>query len=309
MTLFPWKKKRHTKTQLHPILHESESNVKNDFILATAPGSTLQPVSELGASDQKCETCLLSYHVANLQGLGTCERQEDSFSFMNALDVTMIREKGLFAVVADGMGGMKGGREASEAVISSLKAGFCDFDYQSDIAKQLYKCVMSANESIFHILGGEGGSTVVACVLYQENLYYASVGDSYLFLKRNGLLIRLNRPQNVLNELYLQSVRTGNIDPREARQNREKAALTHFLGMEELDDIDFLRTPLPLTDGDVLLVCSDGVAGVLTEEQIMKCLMETEPQRMCDAIELEIGKIPVGQYQDNYTALIIQCGY
>lgn len=308
MTLFPWKKKKHEKIQLHPT-YESESNVKRDFISATAPRSTLQPTSEPDASEQRGETRLLSYQVANLQGLGTCERQEDSFSFTNALDVTMIRERGLFAVVADGMGGMKDGREASEAVISGLKAGFCDFDYQVDIVKQLYDCVMSANESVFHMLDGEGGSTVVACVLYRENLYYASVGDSYLYLKRNGLLIRLNRPQNVLNELYLQSIRAGNIDPRKAEQNREKAALTHFLGMEELDDIDFLRTPLPLKNGDVLLICSDGVAGMLTEEQIMKCLMEAEPQRMCDAIEQEIGRRPTGQYQDNYTALIIQCGY
>lgn len=308
MTLFPWKKKRNPKILLHS-MHESESNVKHDSISATAPGSTLQPTSEPDASEQRGETRLLSYQVANLQGLGTCERQEDSFSFTNALDVTMIRERGLFAVVADGMGGMKSGQEASEAVISSLKTGFRDFDYQLDIAKQLCDCVKSANERVFHMLDGEGGSTVVACVFYRENLYYASVGDSYLFLKRNGLLIRLNRPQNVLNDLYLQSIREGNFDPKEAEQNREKAALTHFLGMEDLDDIDFLRTPLPMKDGDVLLICSDGVAGVLTEKQLMTCLMETEPQRMCDALEREIGLRPAGRYQDNYTALIIQCGY
>ena len=58
---------------------------------------------------------LLSYQVANLQGRGTRERQEDSFAFANALDVTEILRRGLLAVVADGMGGLKDGREVSQA--------------------------------------------------------------------------------------------------------------------------------------------------------------------------------------------------
>ena len=65
---------------------------------------------------------LLSYNVANLQGKGSREYQEDSFGFVNALDVTEIRIKGLFAAVADGMGGMQGGREASTLVMKTMMA-------------------------------------------------------------------------------------------------------------------------------------------------------------------------------------------
>ena len=61
---------------------------------------------------------LLSYQVANLQGRGTRERQEDSFAFANALDVTEILRRGLLAVVADGMGGLKDGREVSQACVA-----------------------------------------------------------------------------------------------------------------------------------------------------------------------------------------------
>lgn len=271
------------------------------------PGRTLQPVSRnIGAEENRY---FLSYQVANLQGLGTCEEQEDAFAFANVLDVTLIQEKGLLAVVADGMGGMKGGQLASRTAVSSLRQDFAQLDYQLDIADQLYESLLWANEKVFSLLNGEGGSTVVACIIYQERLYFASVGDSCLYLKRNGQLFRLNRPQNVLYDTYLRSIRDGRMDPQIAEESHEKAALTQFLGMEPLEDVDFLRRPLPLMAGDVFLLCSDGIAGPVTESQLLGCLSEPISEDMCGALRQAIGQPSAGQYQDNYTALVIQCGY
>lgn len=290
MRLFPWN--RRTKKESPPME-------------GRAPGRTIQPLSE-GAEGARR---LLSYQVANLQGVGTCESQEDAFAFSNALDVTMIREKGFLAVVADGMGGMREGQLASETVVSSIRQDFSQFDYQSDIAWQLYESVSRASKKVFSILEGEGGSTVVACIVYQECLYFVSVGDSYLFLKRNGQIFRLNRPQNILYDSFLQSIHDGTMDPKIAEQNHEKAALTQFLGMEVLGDVDLLYRPLPLISGDVLLLCSDGVAGAMTETQVLDCLMKSTPKEICGAFEYILKEAPAGQYQDNYTALVIQCEY
>ena len=276
---------------------------------ASVPGHTLQPSPESDAAGREAVKPLLGYQVANLQGLGTCERQEDAFAFANVMDVTMIREKGLFAVVADGMGGMKDGRLASETVVSSIRQDFGDFDYQSDLALQLRESFSRANEKAFALLGGEGGSTAVVCLIYQERLYFASVGDSYLYLKRNDQLFRLNRPQNVQHELYLEAIRSGVMDPSMAIQDPERAALTQFLGIDLLEDVDYFRRPLPLMSGDVLLLCSDGVAGGLKEEQLLEGMAMPTPQEMCNALEQMVKQISAGQYQDNYTALIIQCKY
>lgn len=307
MKFFPWR--RHGKRDVAKRKSVSKPEGRSGANAAEpVPGSTLLPPREPDF-EQESVRRLLSYQVANLQGLGTCEAQEDAFAFTNVLDVTLIREKGLLAIVADGMGGMKDGRLASETVVSSIRRDFGGFDYLSDIASQLCGSLHRANEKTFSLLKGEGGSTAVVCLIYQESLYFASVGDSYLYLKRNGQLFRLNRPQNVLHDIYLQSIRSGTMNPEAAEQNPEKAALSQFLGIDMLEDIDFLRRPLPLMNGDVLLLCSDGIAGVLTEEQIYDGLMKLTPENMCSALEQMVCQASVGQYQDNYTALVIQCGY
>ena len=76
--------------------------------------------------------------------------------------------------------------------------------------------------------------------------------------------------------------------------------------MDILDDVDFLRKPFQLQDKDVLVLCSDGVSGVLTGEEILYCLQKTTSQEMCE--EMERGILAANRaYQDNYTALVIQC--
>ncbi|MGN0489770.1 MAG: PP2C family protein-serine/threonine phosphatase [Ruminococcus sp.] len=258
------------------------------------------------APEYNISSTLLSYQIANLQGIGMRENQEDSFGFANVLDVTQIRDKGLLAVVADGMGGMEGGKTASDMAVNCIRAEFENLDYDSDIALQLKNCVEKANEKIHETLNGRGGTTVIACVFYKGKLYYVSVGDSYLYLKREGQLYHLNRKHNVMNDEYLSLVKNGCMDSSIARENPEKDALTLFLGMEFVDESDYFRRPLSLESGDVVLICSDGVGGVLDDSTILSCLSRTTSQDMCEELENCIleKKRP---HQDNYTALVIQC--
>lgn len=248
----------------------------------------------------------LEYRVANLQGIGRREYQEDSFAFGNALDPEAIRRGGLLAVVADGMGGMKGGRQASETVISSLLKSFDSFDTKLDFAEQLNDAVYRAGESVYSMLKGAGGSTVVAGLIYDEKLYFTSVGDSYIFLLHDYTLVRLNHSHNVLNRDLLDEFLGGSLRTDTALRNPERDALTQFLGMPSLEETDFLRSPLPLSAGDVLLFCSDGVGGVLGRSFLEECLRHGQPEDMCAAIEAAIKKAN-RKSQDNYTALIVQC--
>ncbi|MCQ4022115.1 MULTISPECIES: PP2C family serine/threonine-protein phosphatase [unclassified Ruminococcus] len=251
---------------------------------------------------------LLSYRVSNLQGLGSRQAQEDSFAFANSADVTKIREKGLLAVVADGMGGMKDGKLASETAIQSIRSDFDNFECNKDLPGQLCDTLYNASEKVYSSLEGEGGSTAIVCLFYDEKLYYASVGDSYLILKRNGQIYHLNRKHTVFNRDCADAIRNGDMDPSYLKLNPERNALTQFLGMDELSDIDCFKKPLSLESGDIVLMCSDGVGGVLSEQEISSCLNNPCPEAMCTAIEQNI--VAKGrQYQDNYTALIIQCEY
>lgn len=251
---------------------------------------------------------LLSYQISNLQGIGARQRQEDSFSFVNATDVTAMKHSGLLALVADGMGGMRDGKTASETAIAAMKADFRAMDRQGNLAEQLRNSVLRAGRAVHLALDGDGGSTLVACMFFDEQLYYASVGDSFLYLLRDGQLLRLNRAHNVLHEGWLHTIRSGSMDPEPARADREASALTQFLGMESMEDIDYLHRPLKLQDGDLFLLCSDGVAGVLNETDLLACLQSGVPDRICAALERAI-LMENRKYQDNYTALVIRCGY
>lgn len=250
----------------------------------------------------------LSYHGAQLQQIGTRSNQEDSFAFVNISDVTLMRTRGLLAVVADGMGGMKDGKIASEAAVSRIMTGFENMDLASDIPAQLRGFMVMANDEIFSTLSAQGGSTGVICVFYNESLYYSSVGDSYLMLKRGDSIYHLNRKQNMFTRVCLQQIREGSVDCEPARTHPEKAALTCFLGMRELRDVDYTLRPIPLMDGDVILLCSDGVGGVLSEEQLKECLSAPTPEEMCRSMHEGVeaaGK----RFQDNYTALVVRCEY
>lgn len=251
---------------------------------------------------------LLSYQAGNLQGIGTRKQQEDSFAFVHAMDVTEIRKKGLMAIVADGMGGMKGGRQASETVIACLKEDFQHMNPEENLADQLRDSIFHASEKVHALLNGEGGSTIVVCIIFQEQLYFASVGDSYFYLKRRDHLYKLNQEHTAGNYLYLKTIRSGSMDPLPAKANPEAEALTQFLGMDDLEKIDYSRRPLPLLNGDRLLLCSDGVGSVLNEQELLSCFKPDTPTEALHEIELRIQQKNI-VYQDNYTALMIYCGY
>ncbi len=248
----------------------------------------------------------LQYRVGNLQGAGRRERQEDSFVVVNAVDEIKAREQGLFFAVCDGMGGMADGAKASKTAVDSLKNSFQMIDKTMDIAFQLRSMVCRASSDVESVIGGGGGSTVVAGILYNDRFYYSSVGDSYLWLMRDGCLYKLNREHNLCHQNYLRNIRNGIIDPADYQDQNEANALTGFLGMNGLDDIDCSVKPIPLWKNDVILACSDGVGGVIVEKDIMDILLQESEQEICKRIEQKLVDYGIPN-QDNYTAIVVKC--
>lgn len=248
----------------------------------------------------------LSYMVANLQGVGARQRQEDSFAFVNALSPEQYLRDGLMFCVCDGMGGMSDGKVASETAVASLRRTFASLDKTGNIGRQLADGLIGASDEVFSQLGGGGGSTAVFCVIIDEKLYFASAGDSFLYLFREGRLIRLNSEHNLCHEKYLENIRDGYLDINEPRNDPETNALTSFLGMAGELTVDLSENAIPLLSGDLLLACSDGVGGVLCEKALKSMLVSTSVAQMTKDIEESI--ITMNRVnQDNYTALIVQC--
>lgn len=251
---------------------------------------------------------LLSYQAAAVQGQGTRSYQEDSFAVVNADDVTEMKNKGLLAVVADGMGGLSDGKAASETACAAITKDFEQMDMSAPIAPQLYEMVMRSGKAVYSRFGGKSGTTLVACIIYGEKLTFASVGDSCLYLCRSGGIYRLNREQNYKAKLYMEQIRKGFLSCTQADADEDGQRLSEFLGRDCIEDVDLLNAPMQLYGGDTLLICSDGVGGVLDESEMAECLEATNPSAACDMIRQKV-LMKKRLHQDNFTALVIQCKY
>lgn len=243
----------------------------------------------------------IQYSAAALRGMGDRQYQEDTYLIDERPD-----DRLLLAMIADGMGGMQDGRLASRTAVSIVRHAFRRFDASADLAPQLKEALCKANDELYAMMHADGGTTGVACVFTDRGMYYAGVGDSFLLLRRGKVLYHLNRRQNVYYTLLGEQIRRGEMSRAPAEFHPERAALTGWLGMKELRDVDRYLRPLPLLPGDTVLLCSDGIGDVLSDEVLLACLSEPTAEDMCRRID-EMILDCCGRHQDNYSAVAVQC--
>lgn len=244
---------------------------------------------------------------ASMQGQGCRTQQQDSFMLLGLEQPEPGRKSPVLAMVADGVGSAEKGGAASTLASFCMAEAFRRIDVQGDIAAQLDNAVAGLNKKVFEELGSQGGSTLAACIVYDERLYFSSLGDSGIYLLRAEQLSRLNVEHNAVNLAYAELIAMGCTDPEQAEPGPVPSALTRFLGMEKYDSADSLRQPLRLMPGDRLLICSDGVDGSMPEQLLIHCLSEDRPEKACALLEQAIVEAEL-PYQDNYTALVLMFG-
>lgn len=247
----------------------------------------------------------LAIRVANLQGIGEREEQEDSFAVLNATAPAELSSQGLFALVADGMGGMEGGRQASEWAADFFIQLFRERDPKRSVPEWFYQSAHVVSDSVYRQFGGRSGTTLVAVHLLEDRLHWLSVGDSAIYLARDGGVFQLNREHTCLNQLYLQELEQPVIDKARAEQDEDARRLTSFVGIDRLTEVDLNLRPLDLRRGDALLLCSDGISGVLTPPELLEA-MSLEPKEGAELLEQMVLEKGVPG-QDNYTGVLIAC--
>lgn len=267
-----------------------------------AESMPVQPAAEPDAPE---ETGPLAIRVANLQGIGEREEQEDSFAVLNATALAELSSQGLFALVADGMGGMEGGRQASEWAADFFVQLFRERDPKRSVPEWFYQSVHVVSDSVYRQFGGRSGTTLVAVHLLEDRLHWLSVGDSAIYLARDGGVFQLNREHTCLNQLYLQELEQPVIDKAQAEQDEDARRLSSFIGIDRLAEVDLNLRPLTLKRGDALLLCSDGISEVLTPPELLEAmtLAPKEGAELLEHMVLEKG-VPG---QDNYTGILIAC--
>ncbi len=248
----------------------------------------------------------LSYDAACLQNIGKRKSQQDSFAFCNALDVTLIRQEGLFAIVADGMGGLQEGKKVSSMAVEDMQHAFTVFDRKKPFVNQIKIHTSKLNTKIRDCFQGKGGTTLIAAIIYEEQLSWVSVGDSSVYLFRENMLYRLNTEHNLSRRLCLEAFRNKELDISDIVSDPNGAKLTDYVGMPGQINFDSCVTPLKLSCGDKIVLCTDGVAGVLSENELLACMSSLTSSVICQTIDEAIQKKQKNN-QDNYTALVISC--
>lgn len=219
----------------------------------------------------------IRYDVASVLNRGCRDYQEDAI----ATDFPMGAEFG-YAVLSDGMGGHAAGDVASKIVVtevfSELKFQSSDFEgFETNVGSVLKSAAVSANDCMAahassnpHTAGM--GATLVAPVFIRDSLFWISIGDSPLYLLRNGRLRQLNEDHSLGPHIdYM--VRSGMMSEDVGRNHPDRNALTSVLIGETIERIDCPDRPFRLKHGDILIVASDGLQ-FLSNSQISEIVRE-----------------------------------
>jgi PPM family protein phosphatase len=173
-------------------------------------------------------------------------------------------------VVADGMGGAQAGEVASRMAVEAFQRGLRP---DGSPEERLADRARDANRQIYEISRSEHeragmGTTLTAVYLDDADLAVAHVGDSRAYLFRDQKLIRLTQDHSLVEAL----VRAGKLTEEQAAEHPQRSVITRALGVEPQVEVD-TRT-YPARAGDVVLLCSDGLTSMISEEQIATVLAE-----------------------------------
>src|SRR5450755_3062260 len=175
-------------------------------------------------------------------------------------------------VVADGMGGAQAGEVASRIAVEVFQQELPD---SGSPEERLASCVRAANRRIYDLSRAEHeragmGTTLTAAYLDDAELAIAHVGDSRAYLFRDGSLTRLTQDHSLVEEL----VRRGKLTEEQAAEHPQRSIITRALGPEP--DVEVDTFTYPVRAGDVLLLCSDGLTSMVSEELVATVLARSE---------------------------------
>lgn len=180
----------------------------------------------------------------------------------------------LFAV-ADGMGGAQAGEIASRIAVETLGAGDAAGGDASP-EERLADLVRTANDRIHELSRADDqhagmGTTMTAVLVGEEDITIAHVGDSRAYVLREGQLRRLTRDHSLVEEM----LERGSITAEEANRHPQRSVITRAVGPEPHVEVD--TQTARARDGDVLLICSDGLTTMIDEPFIERTLLDGAP--------------------------------
>jgi protein phosphatase len=206
--------------------------------------------------------------------------------------------------VCDGMGGAAGGEVASRTAVETIHEVMVEGGAPTSrdaLGHRLLRSVEEASRRVHATARARPslrgmGCTTTACALRDEVLFIAQVGDSRAYLLRDGSLTQLTRDQTLATEM----LERGQLAPEDVATFPLGHVILQAVGTHERVDVDLCR--VRVCDGDVILVCSDGLHGVVSDDAIRDVLTHAAtPEAACEAL-IAVANDAGGP--DNITAIV-----
>lgn len=227
------------------------------------------------------------------------EHNEDNFlvadltrrarGLLEANRATALGRQGALFAVCDGMGGAAAGEIASQLAVDIIFEQLVDGIGEralgrDEIARKLVRAVEVAGYRIFQEAKADRsrrgmGTTVTAAALVDDHLFFAQVGDSRGYILRDGNLVQVTRDQSLVNQL----IEAGQLTEEEAETFEHNNIILQALGTSDTVQVDLTYTEL--RRGDVLMLCSDGLSGMVRFDEIREILRSSpDPLDVCKSL-------------------------
>lgn len=231
------------------------------------------------------------------------QHNEDTVAYIIPKDQEILARKGALFVVADGMGGHAAGEVASEMAVSTITTLY--YQDEDDASECLLRSIKYANALIFqkameNVEHNGMGTTCVAAVLLGEIAYIANVGDSRAYLVRKGQVRQISQDHSWVAE----QVRAGTMSEADARQHEMRNMITRSLGSLPEVEVDIFAEMVQ--EGDTLVLCSDGLSGMISDGEILAIVDHYSPQ---ESVYRLIERANAYGGNDNITALVVRISF
>jgi PPM family protein phosphatase len=205
-------------------------------------------------------------------------------------------------VVADGMGGAQAGEVASRIAVESFEGGLQATGEPEAALAQLAREANTRIHELSHSHAEQAGmgTTLTAFYVGEREVSIAHVGDSRAYRLRDAELTRLTDDHSLVDEL----LRQGRLTPEEALEHPQRSVITRALGPEGFVEVD--TRSYSAHDGDVYMLCSDGLTTMVPEDRLAELLLAYAPKSLRDAGEALISAANEAGGRDNITVLLLR---
>jgi protein phosphatase len=208
------------------------------------------------------------------------ETNEDNIYFNSIETVRNLPDEDILLIVADGMGGHNGGEVASKMVVDCLLKAHPSFG--ADVGKAFIKTFIKANRQVYRAarrnrsLTGMG-TTCTALLVREKQAYCAHVGDSRIYLLRDGVIYRMTEDHTVLTEKRKKRSNQTSV----GNQQEESSVLTRALGINCSVEIDTWPQAFPIKPNDRFLLCTDGLTDLVDDKEIKDTMTAFPLDEVC----------------------------